>query len=75
MEFFIASSTMIYIAIVFAIIVDWTTFEHLNPIYNYKQWTECNWFGVAIGTLIINLLLLPVAIIFWFIKLCKVGRK
>lgn len=75
MLFLIVFGTLVYTAIVAGIIMDWTTFEHFNPFYNYKQWEEFNWFGVFVGTLFINLFFLPIAIVFWFIKLCKVGRK
>lgn len=48
----------------------------LNPIRNYNKWDKMNWFGIAITTIILNIALLPYAIIYWMIyKLFTVGRK
>jgi hypothetical protein len=46
-----------------------------NPIYNYKTWTSFNWFGISILTLIINLLCIPMSLLYWIYKLFTVGRK
>ena len=54
-------------------------FSFLNPIRNYKKFSSFNWFGIIIYTLILNILWLPYAIIYWLYKLiyfiCTVGRK
>lgn len=46
-----------------------------NPINNYKTWTRFNWFGIAIITLLLNIVLIPYAIVYWIYKLLTVGRK
>ena len=48
----------------------------LNPIANYyKNWTNMNWFGVIFWTIIVNIVLCPYAVCYWFYKLCTFGRK
>lgn len=51
----------------------------LNPIRNYHEWETLNWFGISVITFLINILLLPYAIIYWIYKLFKwlftVGRN
>ena len=51
------------------------SFEYLNPFFLYKYHSNLNWFGVACLTLLYNLLCPSVTIIYWFCKLCTVGRK
>jgi hypothetical protein len=46
-----------------------------NPIRNYKEWSQFNWFGIIVITLILNIIFLPYAIIYWIYKLFTVGRK
>ena len=41
----------------------------LNPIRNYHEWETLNWFGISVITFLINILLLPYAIIYWIYKL------
>ena len=65
----------IYSLIVWNTILEWTDFECFNPIRNYKKWRKLNWFGVAIGTIFLNIFYLPVAILYWLWKLCTIGRK
>jgi hypothetical protein len=50
-------------------------FEIFNPICNYEEYTQFNWFGIAIITLILNILFLPFAVIYWIYQLFTVGRK
>ena len=47
----------------------------LNPIRNYKQWRKINWFGVIVGTILLNAILPLYAIIYWGYKLVTVGRN
>lgn len=46
-----------------------------NPIRNYNVWTQFNWFGIAILTILLNIIFLPYAIVYWIYKLFTVGRK
>lgn len=48
--------------------------DRLNPVYIYKNF-KVNWFGALFVALIMNALCPIVSIIYWFIKLCTVGRK
>ena len=48
--------------------------EMLNPIYIYQTY-NVNWFGCTFLTLILNIILILPAIIYWFYKLCTVGRN
>lgn len=50
--------------------IEW---ENLNPKHIYERFCV-NWFGAIFLTLIINLLCPLVSIIYWFYKLCTVGR-
>ena len=51
------------------------SFEYLNPLFLYDYHTNLNWFGVICLTLFYNLFCPLVTIIYWFCKLCTVGRK
>ena len=51
------------------------TFSYLNPIFLYDYHSNLNWFGVILLTLFYNLLCPVATIIYWFYKLCTVGRK
>lgn len=42
--------------------------DFLNPIRNHKKYTSFNWFGVIVCTLILNIIWLPYAIIYWIYK-------
>lgn len=48
--------------------------DRLNPVYIYKN-HKVNWFGAFVVALLMNALCPIVSIIYWFIKLCTVGRK
>ena len=69
----------IYILITFRVLIDFENFSFLNPIENYEEWEKLNWFGVAVFTLLINLILLPYAVFYWIYKLFywlfTVGRE
>ena len=52
----------------------------LNPVRNYKEWCyTLNVFGIGIMTILLNIIFLPYAIIYWLAKLIyfilTVGRK
>ena len=49
-------------------------FEFLNPRYLYRRF-RVNWFGLTVLTIVLNALIAPVALCYWFYKLCTVGRK
>lgn len=45
-----------------------------NPIRVYKEY-NVNWFGCIMLVLLAHILFLPIAIIYWFYKLCTCGRR
>ena len=46
-----------------------------NPIRNYNKWCKINWFGVAIATILLNIIFPLYAIVYWGYRLVTVGRK
>lgn len=50
----------------------------LNPLRNYDEWYTINWFGIGVITILLNVICLPYAIIYWIYKLINwlftVGR-
>lgn len=54
---------------------NWNSLSIFNPIITYNKWTVFNWFGVAIITILLNIVLLPYAIVYWIYKLFTIGRK
>lgn len=67
----------IVVNILFAKAVIFDDFEieyFLNPLYIYEE-NEVNIFGCAVLTVLGNIFLAPIAICYWFCKLCTVGRK
>ena len=51
------------------------TFETtFNPIVKYKE-GNLNWFGTIVVTIVVTIILMPMAIIFWIYKLFTVGRR
>lgn len=48
--------------------------EFVNPIYIYR-YNRVNWFGAIMVALVYNLVCPVGAIIYWFYKLCTVGRE
>ena len=50
-------------------------FTIFNFVENYNNWTQFNWFGIVVITLLINILFLPYAILYWTYKLFTVGRR
>ena len=50
-------------------------FQWINPRYIY-QTVQVNWFGCIVLTILAHLAAGPImSIIYWFYKLCTVGRK
>jgi hypothetical protein len=49
-------------------------FNLLQPNIIYHN-TKLNYFGVGVVCLALNLFFLPVALCYWFYKLCTVGRR
>lgn len=47
--------------------------ERMNPVFLYEH-SRVNWFGAAMLGLFANLLCPIGTIIYWFYKLCTVGR-
>lgn len=45
-----------------------------NPIRVYKE-NNVNWFGCIMLVLLAHISFLPIAIIYWFYKLCTFGRR
>ena len=48
--------------------------EAFNPIQVYEE-NNVNWFGCIMLVLLAHILFLPIAIIYWFYKLCTFGRR
>lgn len=48
--------------------------EIFNPVVKYKR-DNLNIFGVIILTAILNIIFMPMAIVFWFYKLCTIKRR
>jgi hypothetical protein len=48
--------------------------EFVNPFHIYK-YARVNWFGAIVLALIYSAICPVAAIIYWFYKLCTVGRK
>ncbi|MBQ7950286.1 MAG: hypothetical protein IJ278_00995 [Clostridia bacterium] len=43
--------------------------------YNYEKWYELNWFAVWLFTVAYYIICLPVALLYWSIRLAMIGRK
>lgn len=69
---------MFWLVIGFGIMYIWESEYNWAPIFNpfwvYNNY-KVNWFGCIMLTILINLLCPPISIIYWFYKLCTVGRK
>lgn len=51
------------------------TFEEtFNPIAKYEK-GNLNWFGTIVVTVVVTIILMPMAIIFWIYKFFTVGRR
>ena len=61
--------------LIFALMLQVERFDIFNPVANYHEWTEMNWFGVILFTIIINVISPVIAVCYWFWKLCTVGRS
>lgn len=49
--------------------------ELCNPYWVHYYHSSVNWFGAAVLCLVYNVLCPVGAIMYWFYKLCTVGRK
>jgi hypothetical protein len=48
--------------------------DTFNPVVKYEN-SDFNLFGVIVITVILSIVFMPMAIIYWFYKLCTVGRR
>lgn len=46
----------------------------VNPIVIYRN-VKINWFATILLTIVLNIIFAPLAALYWFYKLCTVGRK
>ena len=56
-------------------IKNWNSLSIFNPIRNYNKWIAFNWFGISTITILLNIILLPYAIVYWIYRLFTIGRK
>lgn len=71
------TSTLIYVFINIILLINLSIEEmenSFNPIRVYKEY-KVNWFGCIMLVLLAHILFLPIAIIYWFYKLCTCGRR
>ena len=78
MEFVLAvwvvMTTFISIVVICESHFEWG-FQWINPLYIYET-VQVNWFGCIVLTILAHLVAGPIiSIIYWFYKLCTVGRK
>lgn len=52
-----------------------SSLNYYSPVWLYKIHDTLNWFGVFLLFLFYNLLCPLVSLGYWFVQLCKVGRK
>lgn len=55
-------------------VVDGANFSFINPLVIYDA-ISVNWFGAILIAAFLHILLPVVAVLYWFYKLCTVGRK
>lgn len=67
-----AIDMIVMIMINFAWICDGLSFLRPDIIYHN---TKLNYFGTGVVFLVLNLFFLPMALCYWFYKLCTVGRR
>ena len=60
---------------IFLLMIDVVDLSFFNPLRNYEEWYGLNWFGVIFFTIILNVTLPLYAFLYWFYKLCTVGRE
>ena len=75
---FVGAIAWVVAMIIFAALIDYNWacdgLHFLRPDIIYHN-TKLNYFGVGVVWLALNLLFLPIALCYWFYKLCTVGRK
>lgn len=69
----VAINIMVLVVVAIAS-VDGANFSFVNPIVIYNK-TKLNWLGVAVLTVIFNVLLPAISIPYWIYKIFTVGRK
>ena len=47
-------------------------FSMFNPIRNYEEWESMNWFGVGVTTLLLNIIFIPCALLYWMFKIIEI---
>lgn len=65
---------MIWFIISFAVMALCTDLDLsiFNPIKNYNnKWTNLNWFGIGVITTLLNIILMPMAILYWIYKIVE----
>lgn len=50
-------------------------FELCNPYWAYKYYESASWFGALVISLVYSALCPPIAVGYWFYKLCTWGRR
>ena len=66
---FIGAMGVYFVISLYAITQKGYDLDFLNPIRNYKEWEKFNWFGVAMLTVLLNVICLPYAVFYWVFKL------
>lgn len=49
-------------------------YQFVNPKVIHRN-LPLNWFGTVVATIVVNILCPVPAVLYWFYKLCTVGRK
>ena len=62
-------------ALLLASTYDKDDLSFFNPIRNYREWVNLNWFGVIFFTILLNITFSFFALGYWFYKLCTIGRQ
>ena len=75
MSFFEFIILIVFIVVVFdALLLNLKDYDLsiFNPIRNYNKWTELNWFGIGVITILLNIIFFPYAICYWIYKIVAV---
>ncbi len=76
--YFIAFAYCVITSIIITMMYRYNGNFYFNPIENYDDWENLNGFAVVFFTIIINIIFLPYAIVYWVLKFFKfiftVGR-
>lgn len=66
--------TVLQISVILDVVRTSYGFSIVNPMVIYNN-IKVNWFGVVILTILINIFLPIMAIMYWMYKLCTIGRN